>query len=284
MDGAAFPIVGSSLLRAWARVGLCTVIFYVSCAVAQSGVVKPEPGQDGKDVVWLPTPEALTQKMLDLARVTPTDTVLDLGSGDGRLVIAAARRGARARGVEYTTSLVDYARLAAQQAGVADRAQFEKADLFETDLSWATVITLFLGPELNARLLPKLLALKPGTRIVSNTHPIADWPADEKIESTDDPKSVYYRTARLWIVPARVAGRWRMSEGGELVLAQRYQSVTGNLRMPGGNHPIARFSLRGASVEFTAGAANYSGRLEGVQMRGQRAVSGQVLSWQAHKL
>ena len=115
----------------------------------------PVLGQDGKDVVWVPTPEALTTKMLDLARVTAADTVLDLGSGDGRLVIAAAKRGARARGIEYTTSLVELSRKAAQAAGVAQRAVFEKADLFETDLSRASVITLFLGPELNAKLLPQ---------------------------------------------------------------------------------------------------------------------------------
>lgn len=270
--------------------GWCTLLLVPLALFAQPAQSAPpnnpapfELGQDGKDVVWVPTPEALAGTMLDLARVTASDTVLDLGSGDGRLVIAAARRGARARGIEYTLSLVEYSRKAAQAAGVADRAVFEKADLFEADLSWASVITVFLGPELNARLLPKLLNLKPGTRIVSNTHPIADWPADAQVESTDDVTSVYYRTARMWIVPARVAGRWRW-DGGALVLNQRYQRVNGTLRGQGGAVAISDVQLRGSSLSFTASGTRYAGEVEGGVIRGQRVVSGKMISWQANKI
>ena len=261
---------------------IATLFFAVAVAAQPT---PPVLGQDGKDVVWVPTPEALTTKMLDLARVTAADTVLDLGSGDGRLVIAAAKRGARARGIEYTTSLVELSRKAAQAAGVAQRAVFEKADLFEADLSRASVITLFLGPELNAKLLPKLLNLKPGTRIVSNTHPIGDWPADAQIESTDDVKSVYYRSARLWVVPARVAGSWilSISIGGELELKQRYQSVTGTLRINGRTMAISQGSLSGAKLTFVAAGARYEGEVDGGNMRGQRHVSGRVISWRAQK-
>ena len=173
------------LLRAAAALMFAGSFLFAGQAAAQAAKnaeYTPQVGQPGKDVVWVPTPEALAGTMLDLACVTASDTVLDLGSGDGRLVIAAARRGARARGIEYNLSLVEYSRKAAQAAGVADRAVFERADLFEADLSWASVITLFLGPEINARLVPKLVNLKPGTRIVSNTHPIADWPADAQAE------------------------------------------------------------------------------------------------------
>jgi SAM-dependent methyltransferase len=252
----------------------------IVAGAAHAQTPRPEQGQDGKDVMWVPTPAALTQKMLDLAGVTAKDTVLDLGSGDGRLVIAAAQRGARARGIEYTTSLVDYSREAAKKAGVADRAAFEKADLFDADLTWATVITLFLGPELNAKLLPKLVNLKPGTRIVSNTHPIGDWPHDAQVESTDDVKSVYYRTARLWVVPARVAGRWK-GEGVELEFTQRYQTVSGVWRSGNLRTPLTDVSLRGAVLAFTAGGARYTARVSGATLQGQRGVSGQVVSWQA---
>ena len=178
---------------------------------------QPQVGQPGKDVVWVPTPDALVEKMLDLAQVSGRDTLIDLGAGDGRLVIAAARRGAQALGIEYDAKLVAYAKQAAQQQGVAHKAVFVKADLFASDLSSASVITVFLGPALNRKLLPKLLRLKPGTRIVSNTHPIGDWPPDATAVSADDEKSVYYRTANLWIVPANIEGRWQWP-GGELTV------------------------------------------------------------------
>ncbi|MGH7829200.1 MAG: SAM-dependent methyltransferase, partial [Candidatus Binatia bacterium] len=129
---------------------------------------KPQVGQEGKDVIWVPTPQALVDKMLDMAKVTPNDYVIDLGSGDGRTVITAAKRGARALGIEYNPDMVELSKRNAAKEGVSDRVQFVKADIFESDFSKATVITMFLLTEINLKLRPKILDLKPGTRIVSN--------------------------------------------------------------------------------------------------------------------
>jgi tRNA G37 N-methylase Trm5 len=144
-----------------------------------SAQYEPSVGQAGKDVVWVPTPDVLVNKMLDMAKVTQNDFVMDLGSGDGRTVIAAAKRGAKAMGIEYNPDMVELSKRNAQQAGVTGRATFEKADLFQTDLSKATVITMFLLPDINLKLRPKILALKPGTRVVSNTFTMGEWEADE---------------------------------------------------------------------------------------------------------
>ena len=163
--------------------------------------VAPRLGEAGKDVLWLPTPEPMVDVMLDMARVTPRDVVIDLGSGDGRLVIAAAKRGARAIGIEYNADLVELSRRRAATAGVGERATFVRADLFQVDLSAATVITLFLNDDLNLKLRPRLLNLAPGTRIVSNTFSMGDWePAD--IASVER-GCANWCTALLWIVPRR---------------------------------------------------------------------------------
>ncbi|HET7394413.1 MAG TPA: class I SAM-dependent methyltransferase, partial [Candidatus Binatia bacterium] len=140
---------------------------------------KPEVGQEGKDVIWVPTPQELVEKMLDMAKVTPKDYVIDLGSGDGRTVIAAAKRGAKALGIEYNPDMVELSKRNAATEGVSDRATFMKADLFESDLSQAQVITMFLLPDINLKLRPKLLNLRPGTRIVSNSFTMGEWQADE---------------------------------------------------------------------------------------------------------
>src|SRR5690349_15704415 len=140
---------------------------------------EPRVGQEGKDVIWVPTPQALVDKMLDMAKVTPRDYVIDLGSGDGRTVITAAKRGARALGIEYNPEMVELSKRNAAKEGVSDKASFMKADLFESDFSQATVITMFLLPEINLQLRPKILELKPGTRVVSNTFTMGDWTADE---------------------------------------------------------------------------------------------------------
>ena len=162
-----------------------SALFTLSLALAATGAMaqtaqttkpfEPVEYRPGKDVVWVPTPQALVDKMLDMAKVTPQDIVMDLGSGDGRTVITAAKRGARAYGIEYDPDMVELSKRNAATAGVSDRATFEKADLFETDLSKATVITLFLLPSINLQLRPKILDLKPGTRIVSNTFTMDDW-------------------------------------------------------------------------------------------------------------
>lgn len=253
----------------------CTLASSIALGVANiskaaAADYQPQLDQPGKDVVWVPTPDALVNTMLDLARLKPGDHLIDLGSGDGRLVIAAAKRGARAHGIEYDGKLVVYARRAAQQAGVADKATFAKADLFASDFSQATVVTLFLGPELNRKLLPKLLDLKPGTRIVSNTHPIGDWPADETAQSRDDDKSVYYRTSLLWIVPAKVAGVWQSAQG-QLTLTQRYQKLDGSFQADDKTVPaviLANAVLRGEQLAFNAGGAHYAGVVKGKVIEG----------------
>lgn len=190
---------------------------------------EPSVGQQGKDVVWVPTPSPLVEKMLDMAKATPADFVMDLGSGDGRLVIAAAKRGIGALGVEYDPDMVELSRRNAEKAGVSERARFVKADIFETDFSKATVITMFLLPDLNLRLRPQILQLKPGTRVVSNSFDMGEWGADETVFLEQATGCDTYCAARLWIVPAKVAGTHKTAQG-ELVLEQAFQKVTGTLR------------------------------------------------------
>jgi precorrin-6B methylase 2 len=225
---------------------------------------EPEVGQAGKDVVWVPTPQALVDKMLDMAKVTPQDFVMDLGSGDGRTVISAAKRGARALGIEYNPDMVELARRNAAAAKVTDKATFEKADLFETDFSKAQVITMFLLPSINMKLRPKILDLRPGTRIVTNSFTMEDWQADQSETVTDDCSN--WRTAHLWIVPAKVEGTWQ-SPQGDLTLTQQFQMISGTL----GASAITEGRLRGDQIEFTVGTAKYSGRVDGNTIRGTTA-------------
>src|SRR5918992_5999257 len=138
-------------------------------ALAQTTTYEPSVGQEGKDVVWVPTPQVLVDKMLDMAKVTPSDYVIDLGSGDGRTVITAAKRGARAHGIEYNRDMVELSKRNAEKEGVSGKATFAQADLFKSDFSQASVITMFLLPDINLKLRPKILDLKPGTRVVSNS-------------------------------------------------------------------------------------------------------------------
>jgi precorrin-6B methylase 2 len=184
-----------------------------------SGPFEPRVGQPGKDVVWVPTPQALVDRMLDIAKVTPTDFVMDLGSGDGRTVITAAKRGATAMGVEFNPDMVELSKRNAQKEGVANKATFVQGDLFKADLSKATVITMFLLPSINMQLRPSILNLKPGTRIVSNTFTMEDWQADQTESVTDNCSS--WCTALLWIVPAKVQGTWK-TPTGNLTLTQEF--------------------------------------------------------------
>jgi precorrin-6B methylase 2 len=223
----------------------------------------PESGQAGKDVVWVPTPQALVDKMLDMAKVTPADFVMDLGSGDGRTVITAAKRGVRALGVEYNPDMVDLSKRNAEKEGVAGKASFVKADLFETDFSRATVITMFLLPQINLQLRPKILALKPGTRIVSNSFTMDDWEADEIATITSDNGcTTSWCKALLWIVPAQAAGTYRLAQG-ELVLKQNFQMLSGTLTAAGKTVPIDGGKLRGEEISFKAGGREYRGRMNG---------------------
>ena len=219
---------------------------------------KPEVGQEGKDVVWVPTPQALVDKMLDLAKVTPNDYVIDLGSGDGRTVITAAKRGAKAHGIEYNPDMVELSKRNAAKEGVSDKATFTKADLFESDFSQAQVITMFLLTSINAKLRPKILDLKPGTRIVSNTFDMGEWKPDEtaKVSGCES-----WCTAHLWIVPAKVGGTWKLPQG-ELSLKQTFQMISGTLKNGNVITPISG-KLNGDEISFTAGGAQYTGHVNG---------------------
>ena len=245
-------------------------------AFAQAQATKPfEPtvGQPGKDVVWVPTPQRLVDKMLDMAAVTPQDFLMDLGSGDGRTVITAAKRGIQAMGIEYNPDMVDLSVRNAAAAGVSDRAKFVKADLFQTDLSKATVITMFLLPSINLQLRPKILDMKPGTRVVSNTFTMDDWQPDEKatIEDCDQ-----WCTALFWIVPAKVQGTWQSAQGN-LNVQQQFQMLSGTA----GSAPITNGKMRGDQITFTAGTTQYSGRVNGNRIEGTMTSGGRSTPWQA---
>jgi SAM-dependent methyltransferase len=222
-------------------------------------IYEPEYSQPGKDVVWVPTPEIMVDTMMSLAKVTPDDFVIDLGSGDGRLVIGAAKRGARALGIEYDDNLVRYSKREADKQGVSDKAQFMQADIFATDFSKATVLTLFLLPDMNVRLRPQILAMKPGTRIVANYFGIGDWSSDQAVhlpQRTD--KCGTYCTAYLWIVPANVDGIWQMPQGA-LKLTQRYQYFKGTL----GGAEVSNGRVQGDTLSFSVDGIAYSGRVRG---------------------
>jgi precorrin-6B methylase 2 len=236
---------------------------------------EPSVGQEGKDVVWVPTPDVLVQKMLDLAGTTSKDFVIDLGSGDGRTVIAAAKRGASALGIEYNPEMVELSKRNAAKAGVSDKAAFMKADLFETDLSKATVITMFLLPSINMQLRPKLLDLRPGTRIVSNSFTMEDWEADQTATLGESEGCTgSWCTALFWVVPAKVEGTWQLPQG-DLKLTQQFQKVTGTL----GTTPVTG-RLRGDEITLEAGKLQYTGRVNGNTMQGTVA-GGAGGSWKA---
>ncbi len=241
-------------------ISLLTATMLTWPALASAAEYQPEPYQQGKDVIWLPTPNELVVKMLDLGRVTDKDVVIDLGSGDGRTVIAAAKRGARALGIEYNPEMVEFATRAAQKEGVAGKARFVKADLFEADFSEATVITMYLLSSLNMKLRPKILDLKAGTRIVSHAFDFSEWKADNTV-------TVEGRTAYLWIVPAKVSGTWQSTQG-ELTLKQSFQNFEGTLKTGTGTVQITNGRLNGEQLTFSAGLSQYSGRVNGNHIDG----------------
>ncbi|MFO1282168.1 MAG: methyltransferase domain-containing protein [Burkholderiales bacterium] len=220
-------------------------------------VYRPKPGQRGKDVMWLGTPETMVAAMLKAARVGPADLVADLGAGDGRIAIAAARDfGARALGIEYEPPMADLARRNAGRAGVADRVRIVTGDIFREDFSAATVVTLYLLPELNLQLRPQLLDMTPGTRVVSYAWTMAEWEPDDLVRA--DPRDPYPQDAYLWIVPANVAGRWVLTEDGgsfraTLELEQRFQKIGGTIRIDGSpeRQPILGAFLVAREFGFT---------------------------------
>ena len=252
---------------------LLLAVIFASPARAQPAKPDYEPrvGQAGKDVVWVPTPQVLVDKMLDMAKVTPSDYVIDLGSGDGRTVITAAKRGVRAHGIEYNPDMVELSKRNAAQEGVGDKATFAKADLYESDFSQASVITMFLLPQINLKLRPKLLDLKSGTRIVSNTFTMGEWHEDGS--DTLETECVNWCTALLWIVPAKVGGTWTLPQG-ELTLQQSYQFISGTLKNGNEVTPIANGKLKGDQILFNAGGVVYAGQVSGNSMQGTLSSGG----------
>lgn len=249
---------------------LCFVLFASGAIAAEANEATEKPwepvvGQEGRDVVWVPTPFVLVEKMLDMAKVTPQDFVMDLGSGDGRNVIAAAKRGARALGVEFNPKMVELSKQLAAKEGVADKATFVEGDMYEADISQATVMALFLLTENLNKLAPKFLGLRPGARIVINGFGIDGWEPDETSRADGDCGS--WCTAHLFYVPAKVAGTWRLPQG-ELTLEQSYQKLSGTLSSGGTRMPITNGRMRGDEITFTAGGTKYTGRVSEDAMLG----------------
>jgi SAM-dependent methyltransferase len=261
---------------------LCFVLSAgIGAAQDPPGVKKLEPrvGQAGKDVVWVPTPQALVDKMLDVAKVTPNDYVIDLGSGDGRMVIAAAKRGARALGIEYNPDMVELSRRNAAKAGVVERASFVQGDIFASDLSKATVITLFLLADINLKLRPKILDLPPGTRIVSNTFTMGAWTADRIVTAEEDCPD--YCVAYFWIVPAKVEGRWQLPQG-EILFRQTFQKITGTVKSSAGALEIRDGTIEGSRISFSAGdRGEYVGHIAGNRIDGVARTGAGIHEWTA---
>jgi len=257
-------------------------------AQSESKEFVPQVGQAGKDVVWVPTPEGLVEQMLRMAHVGPKDYVVDLGSGDGRTVIMAAQKfGAHALGIEYNPNMVAISNKSAEKAGVTDKVKFIKADIFETDFSQATVITMYLLPTLNMKLRPKILDMRPGTRVVSHAFNMEDWQPDQTA-------TVEGRDAYLWIVPAKVGGNWKLSwpagsgtETWQLAFEQRFQKITGSAKLGDKSSPITDAQLRGAAIHFAffdAGGVKreLSGSVRGDHMEGTvQTQGGTPVKWTA---
>jgi SAM-dependent methyltransferase len=273
------------------------LLFTASSVLASpaAGQTRPTVGQEGKDVPWVPTPDVLVDKMLEMAEVSPADLVVDLGSGDGRTVVAAARLGARAIGIELDPQLVALSNERATEAGLADLTEFVAIDLFEYDLSQATVITLFLLPDINLRLRPTLFGLEPGTRIVSNTWDLSGsdedpdapgWTPDRIVVLDPCPS---WCTSLLWVVPAKVAGTWRLGNRGlqrELQLEQRFQMVSGSLGAEDRRVQIEEGRLNGTVITFRIGETSYRGQVDQAQttMRGVARTPDATMDWQATRV
>src|SRR5438309_3334682 len=247
---------------------------------------EPQVGQAGKDVIWVPTPDDVVDRMLTMAQVTPSDFVIDLGSGDGKIAILAARKfGARSLGVEYNPDMVKLSQNNAQAAGVAGKASFRNADIFATDFSQASVVTMYLLPGLNMKLRPTILSMRPGTRVVSHSFTMEDWEADEI--STMDGRRAYF-----WVVPANVTGSWALDAGGpkaELALEQTFQKINGTVALGGVHGGLREARLRGSQIAFAyvddkGLRRDFTGQVSGRQMQGSfRDEKGQEGRWSATK-
>jgi hypothetical protein len=267
-------------------------VVFLSFLVGAAGAQKFEPqvGQAGKDVIWVPTPDDVVDRMLTMAQVTPQDFVMDLGAGDGKIAIVAAKKfGARAVGIEYNADMVKHANANAAAAGVAGSGQgkaiIRQGDIFQTDFTQATVVTLYLLPALNMKLRPQLLAMRPGTRVVSHSFTMEDWEAEE-ISSLDG------RRAYFWVVPANVMGNWTLEAGKdrmELTLEQTFQKIGGSVLLPPIHAGLRDARLRGPFIQFAyvgqdGVRRDFSGRVSGARMEGSfRDEKGAEGRWSAAK-
>jgi hypothetical protein len=258
-----------TLGRSWSALVPLLVSLAASTAYAQQAGqdFKPVSGQAGKDVVWVPTPPVLVEKMLDMAKVTANDFVMDLGSGDGRNVIAAGKRGARAVGVEYNPDMVAYSQRLAKEAGVTDKVTIVQGDMYEADISKASVMAIFLLPVNMMKLQQKFLDLRPGSRIVSNTFGFDEWEPDVR-ERVDEGCEAWCESL-LWIVPAKVAGAWTVADGGMLTFHQAFQVFTGSRSGGSSTAAITGGRLRGEEITFNVEGTTYTGRVSGDTMQGQ---------------
>ena len=252
------------LLTCWLNLALAST-------TTPSAEYKPQVGQEGKDVIWVPTPEGLIDKMLAAAKVNDKDTLFDLGAGDGIIAITAARQyGAKSVGIEYNPEMAQFARRKVAEAGMTDKVKIITGDIFQEDFSAATVVTLYLMPHLNLKLRPILLKMKPGTRVVSNTFTMGEWEPDETV--FDQHWKGYF-----WVVPAQIEGAWVMTgmEGGPLRLniSQSFQNIGGTLTRGGQTLTLLGAKLRGDEVKFQFVTPDrkvhaFSGRLEGRRLTG----------------
>ena len=239
---------------------------------------KPQVGQAGKDVVWVPTPDELVAKMLTMAKVTPQDYVVDLGAGDGKIAIAAGKKfGATSLGIEYNPDMAKLAQCLVEAEGVGSKVKIIQGDIFKEDFTKATVVTMYLLPELNLCVRHRLLAMRPGTRVTSHQFTMSEWQADETAE-------VEYRSAYLWIVPARVGGNWSLRDASgslefSVALDQSFQKIGGEVTVAGKKQPLVGASLQGDTVRFSFNDANgvtrhFTGNVRGAAMSGKLRASG----------
>jgi SAM-dependent methyltransferase len=247
-----------------------SISFTLAAPVAAQQKFEPQVGQSGKDVIWVPSPDDVVDRMLTMAQVTPNDFVIDLGSGDGKIAIAAAKTfGARALGIEYNPDMVKLSQDNARSAGVAEKASFRRADIFATDFSQATVVTMYLLPALNMKLRPQLLSMRPGTRVASHSFSMEDWEADE-ISSLDG------RRAYFWVVPANVMGGWLVDAGGQkadINIEQTFQKIQGTVALGPMHAGLRDARLRGANIAFayvdgTGVRRDFTGTVSGGKMEG----------------
>ena len=259
---------------------------YTAALLAQDRQEKPfvpVSGQAGKDVVWVPSPPEMVNKMLEIAKVTPADYVIDLGSGDGRNVIAAAKLGANALGVEYNPEMVKLSQRLAKEAGVENKARFVEGDMYEADISKASVMALFLLPVNLNKLVPKFLDLKPGSRIVLNTFGIDGWEPDYRTSLPQGSECESWCDILLLIVPAKVAGTWNLNNGGRLLLTQEYQTVQGSLTLNGQQYTVEKGRLNGEDLTFVANNQIFNGKVKGARIEGTITATNGPTPWTATK-